>query len=61
MSPGSVQSNAVASLLGMTSARLRKIGAPLGELLEGFVARQIAHQLTWSETPAGMFHPISAL
>ncbi len=51
-----VDSGVAASLLGMTTTRLRKIGAPFGELLEGFVAMEVARQLTWSETHAEMSH-----
>ncbi|GAB4084325.1 hypothetical protein GCM10028784_09550 [Myceligenerans cantabricum] len=40
----------------MNASPLRKIGAPLGELLEGFVAMEIARRLTWSEARAELFH-----
>lgn len=49
-------SGVAAAMLGMSAARLRKIGAPLGGLLEGFVAMEIARQITWSETRADQFH-----
>lgn len=51
-----VDSGVAAAILGMNAARLRKIGAPLGELLEGFVTMEIARQLTWSETRADQYH-----
>lgn len=51
-----VDSGVAAAVLGMNAARLRKVGAPLGELLEGFVAMEIARQLTWCETRADQFH-----
>ena len=51
-----VDSGIATAQLDQTVARLRKPGAPLGGLLEGFVAMEIARQLTWSETRADMFH-----
>lgn len=51
-----VDSGVAAAVLGMDAARLRKVGAPLGELLEGFVAMEISRQLTWSDTRAALFH-----
>jgi len=51
-----VDSGIASALLGQTSSRLRKPGAPLGPLLEGFVAMEIARQLTWSKTDATMSH-----
>ncbi|WP_229788566.1 ATP-binding protein [Nocardioides albus] len=51
-----VDSGVAAAVLGLNEARLRKPGAPLGELLEGLVAMEIGRQLTWSETRADMFH-----
>lgn len=53
---GLLELGVAAGLLGMTSARLRKIGAPLGKLLEGFVAMEIARQLTWSSSRAELSH-----
>ncbi|MFC8798696.1 ATP-binding protein [Promicromonospora sp. NPDC057138] len=49
-------SGIAAALLSQDEASLRRIGSPLGGLLEGFVAMEIARQLSWSETDAEMFH-----
>lgn len=35
---------------------LRAVNGPLGSLLEGFVAAELARQLTWSDQEARMFH-----
>jgi predicted AAA+ superfamily ATPase len=52
-----VDSGIAANLLGQDQASLRRIGGnALGGLLEGFVAMEIARQLTWSQTQAEMFH-----
>jgi predicted AAA+ superfamily ATPase len=51
-----VDSGVAAAVLGQSAQRLRKPGAPLGGLLEGFVAMEIARQLTWSQTDATMSH-----
>ena len=51
-----VDSGVAVALLGLNEARLRKPGAPLGELLEGFVAMEVGRQLSWSQTRAEMFH-----
>jgi len=51
-----VDSGIAAAQLGQSAARLRKPGAPLGGLLEGFVAMEIARQLSWSRTDATMSH-----
>lgn len=51
-----VDSGVPAMLLNQTVSRLRKPGAPLGGLLESFVAMEIARQLTWSETRGELFH-----
>jgi len=51
-----VDSGVAAALLDQDGARLRKPGSPLGGLLEGFVAMEIARQLTWSQTNAELFH-----
>jgi len=51
-----VDSGVAATILDQTPNRLRKPGAPLGGLLEGFVAMELARQLTWSTTYAEMFH-----
>lgn len=51
-----VDSGIAAALLGQGVARLRKPGAPLGGLLEGFVVMEIARQLSWSRTDATLSH-----
>ena len=51
-----VDSGIVASLLGMDTASLRRLGSPLGPLLEGFVAMELARQLTWCEEDVRMYH-----
>ncbi|WP_201845547.1 ATP-binding protein [Myceligenerans indicum] len=51
-----VDSGVAAALLDQDASRLRKPGSPLGGLLEGFVAMEIARQLTWSRTRAELFH-----
>jgi len=51
-----VDSGIPSALLGMTSSRLAKPGAPLGGLVESFVAMEIARQLTWSQTQATLSH-----
>ena len=51
-----VDSGVACTLLGQTPDRLRKLGSPLGGLLEGFAAMELARQLTWSRTRAGVSH-----
>lgn len=51
-----VDSGIAANLLGHDGSGLRRPDSPLGGLLEGFVAMEIARQLTWSQTRAEMFH-----
>jgi len=51
-----VDSGIAAAVVGQSAARLRKPGAPLGGLLEGFVAMEIARQLSWSHTDATLSH-----
>jgi predicted AAA+ superfamily ATPase len=51
-----VDSGVATVLLGLNAARLRKPGAPLGGLLEGFVGMEIARQLTWAQERADLFH-----
>jgi predicted AAA+ superfamily ATPase len=51
-----VDSGIAAAMLGQTPARLRKPGAPLGPLLEAFVAMELARQLTWSVERAELTH-----
>lgn len=43
-------------LCGINTRALREIGGPLGPLLEGFVAAELARQLTWCDRDARMFH-----
>lgn len=51
-----VDSAVAASLLGMDAHRLRQPSSPLGPLLEGFVAMEIARQLTWSGQSVDLYH-----
>lgn len=51
-----VDSAIASNLLGLDSHRLRQPTSPLGPLLEGFVAMEIARQLTWSNERADMYH-----
>lgn len=51
-----VDSGVAANLLGADEDALRRPQAPLGPLLEGFVAMEIARQLTWSNERAELFH-----
>jgi predicted AAA+ superfamily ATPase len=51
-----VDSGVAAAVLGQGATRLRKPGAPLGGLLEGFVAMEIARQLSWAQTDATLSH-----
>ncbi|MCL2464472.1 MAG: ATP-binding protein [Micrococcales bacterium] len=51
-----VDSGLAAAVMGQSAARLRKPGAPLGGLLEGFVAMEIGRQLSWSHVDATMSH-----
>jgi hypothetical protein len=51
-----VDSGIAANLMGMNARRLRQPTSPLGSLLEGFVAMEIARQLTWSNERAELFH-----
>ncbi|MDR2723469.1 MAG: ATP-binding protein [Cellulomonadaceae bacterium] len=51
-----VDSGVASALLDQTASRLRKPGAPLGGLLEGFVVMEIARQLTWNDTRAEISH-----
>lgn len=51
-----VDSGIASNLLAQDSASLRRPDAPLGGLLEGFVAMEIARQLSWAHTRAEMFH-----
>jgi predicted AAA+ superfamily ATPase len=51
-----VDSGIATHLCGTDSRVLRTINGPLGALLEGFVAAELARQLTWSDQDARMFH-----
>lgn len=51
-----VDSGIAANLLGLDARSLRRPTSPLGPLLEGFVAMEIARQLTWSRHRADMYH-----
>ena len=51
-----VDSGIASNLLAQDAASLRRPDAPLGGLLEGFVAMEIARQLSWVRTRAEMFH-----
>lgn len=51
-----VDSGIAANLLGQSARRLPRPDGALGHLLEGFVAMEIARQLTWSATRAGLYH-----
>lgn len=51
-----VDSGIAANLLGHDRSGLRRPDSSLGGLLEGFVAMEIARQLTWSRARVEMFH-----
>jgi hypothetical protein len=51
-----VDSGIAANLLGQNPRRLARPESPLGGLLEGFVAMELARQLEWSSTRAELFH-----
>lgn len=51
-----VDSGIAANLLGQDATRLRRPDGQVGGLLEGFIAMEIARQLTWSQTRAELFH-----
>lgn len=51
-----VDSGIAANLLDYDAHALRGYDSPLGALLEGFVAMELARQLTWSEHRAEMYH-----
>lgn len=51
-----VDSGVATEMLGEDESSLRRLTSPLGGLLEGFVAMEIARQLTWSETWAQLYH-----
>jgi predicted AAA+ superfamily ATPase len=51
-----VDSGVAANLLGLDAGSLRPPTGPLGGLLEGFVAMEIARQLTWSQQRVELYH-----
>ncbi|MFT4217934.1 MAG: ATP-binding protein [Micropruina sp.] len=51
-----VDSGIASNLLGYDAAGLQRLDSPLGGLLEGFVAMELARQLTWSHERADLFH-----
>jgi uncharacterized protein len=51
-----VDSGLACSLTGMTLDRINDPTAPLGPLLESFVAMELKKQLGWSETRASLWH-----
>jgi uncharacterized protein len=51
-----VDSAIAANLLDLDAVSLRKLGGPLGGLMEGFVAMELARQLGWSRQRAELFH-----
>lgn len=51
-----VDAGIAAHLCGADARALRAVDGPLGALLEGFVAAELARQLGWSEQDARMFH-----
>jgi predicted AAA+ superfamily ATPase len=51
-----VDSGVAANLLDQDEASLQRLTGPLGPLLEGFVAMEIARQLTWSRQRVEMYH-----
>lgn len=51
-----VDSGIAANLLGQDAGALRRLDSPLGGLLEGFAAMELARQLSWSTTRAELFH-----
>ncbi|WP_327640736.1 ATP-binding protein [Kribbella sp. NBC_00482] len=51
-----VDSGIAANLLGLDADSLRQPAGPLGPLLEGFVAMELARQLTWSQQRAELYH-----
>jgi predicted AAA+ superfamily ATPase len=51
-----VDSGIAAVMAGQDEAGLRKITSVLGGLLEGFVAAEIARQLTWADRAIDLYH-----
>lgn len=51
-----VDSGIAANLLDLDAGSLRQPGSPLGPLVEGFVAMEVARQLTWCKQRAELYH-----
>lgn len=51
-----VDSGVATAALHQDERRLRRIGSPVGPLLKGFVAMEIARQLSWSDGDVQMYH-----
>lgn len=51
-----VDSGVATSLCGLDADALTEIGGPFGPLLEGFVASELARQITWSDQDVELFH-----
>jgi uncharacterized protein len=51
-----VDSGIAANLLDLDAGSLRAPASPLGPVLEGFVAMEIARQLTWCQQRAELYH-----
>lgn len=51
-----VDSGIAANLLGLDAVSLRQPTSPLGPLLGGFVAMELARQLTWSRQRVDLYH-----
>ncbi|MDR3359398.1 MAG: ATP-binding protein [Bifidobacteriaceae bacterium] len=51
-----VDSGVAASVLDQDEAALRRVGGPLGGILEGFAAMEVARQLSFSDVPAELYH-----
>ncbi len=51
-----VDSGVAANLLDADERTLKRLDGPLGPLLEGFVAMEIARQLTWCDERAELYH-----
>jgi predicted AAA+ superfamily ATPase len=51
-----VDSGVACHLLGQNEQTLLRLGGPLGGLLDGFAAMELARQATWSATEAEIFH-----
>jgi predicted AAA+ superfamily ATPase len=51
-----VDSGVAANLLDLDASSLRQPISPLGPLLGGFVAMELARQLTWSQQRAELYH-----